>query len=1193
MRPRLAITIPVTIALLATSVLSSSYTSWGRQPLFYRSINLNSIAQPSQGVSVSEAWRAEYTAPGTDQYGRAANGRAEHVAADGQGSVFVTGWSQDFRPEFASSPEPIATIKYDSSGHQQWMSRYGGAGQFDGYTVGIGVDANGNAYVAGALYEANSSNRHGIFVLKYRPNGTLEWATSLADGSDARDMALDDQGDVYVLGTGALFKFDSQGALQWRVFAHGDRDYPEVVDTPVVRVAPTGVYVGVNVLQPAPYGNYSALWIKYLTDGSEEWTRHAFSRDYGFGVTQLTAAALLPSGGIVGIAHAEFQRCCYNDAGNSSTLVEALDSTGTSKWNDAMAPSLPYTQSPDVSPAGVAVDSTNAAFVAANERGNPSRLIKYSASGVVEWTHADATYGYDAPQQNKLGMTADSIGTLYVVGSSRAYGDPCPRKLMKYGPEGTLIWAICLPTMDFPQASLEQNGDIALAGGGPTGYQTVEYRQNAAPLDPARSIVYVAPGHPAVGCPGTAQITVALVGTDGNPYTQRALVDVTSDRGPTDTISGAPAMTSGNFALFAICSPTLGTATISASVNGIALPATATFTFSPPPPPETKRVVVLIQGMNSETDCTNRRFETDTQWIPNLLNGGLSGAPWIARAAGLSNSSAFNLAYYGYFSDNNAFPYCTDPSGTPLYHNSDTCWTIDDQMVDGKLVTGQATQFASFINEIIRKQGPQVQIDILAHSQGATIALYAYNEGLLDTGRINSIISFDGVDGGLDSLQENLVALANRPPLGCGHAFPFEGNYDSASDMSRGSLVSSASAVTQCILQTACPRRHVPLFAMDTQPGGAAGCLNFFGVGGLPKEVNYPGYGDYLAIGGECHGDPWIGERTIPLGGRSASVEKQRLQLYLGCAISNAFGDCETLVGQSQFDVIKPYQQVARVVAVGQNSAKLTIIVQWPGSRVDSTLVSPSGIRYTTNDVGVIRVDSATSREWIVESPEAGNWNVELVGTDVAPLGEDVSIATHVEAATATPTNTPTSTVTTTPTQTPTPSPTLTSTPTATPSATYTPTVTLTFTPTATNTLTPTRTASNTATATNTPTVTQTATEAPTLTSTATRTPSATISPSPTPSLTPSVTGTPTNVEVSPTRTRTAIPSPTEPASDHCMTLRQKFTMVIGVLSHLGSHIGQASYALRFDANHDGLIDLRDLVAIIRRPNCGHRRDHD
>ena len=95
----------------------------------------------------AEQWVQRYNGPGNNgDYGRS-------VAVDGQGNVYVTGWS------FASDTtgDDYATIKYDSAGVEQWVQKYNGPGNGDDHAWPLAVDKQGNVYVTGVSYNGSHS----------------------------------------------------------------------------------------------------------------------------------------------------------------------------------------------------------------------------------------------------------------------------------------------------------------------------------------------------------------------------------------------------------------------------------------------------------------------------------------------------------------------------------------------------------------------------------------------------------------------------------------------------------------------------------------------------------------------------------------------------------------------------------------------------------------------------------------------------------------------------------------------------------------------------------------------------------------------------------------------------------------------------------------------------------------------------
>jgi len=163
--------------------------------------------------SGNQLWVARYNgAPGDFDFGNA-------IAVDDSGNVYVTGFSDDAGFDYA-------TVKYDSSGNQQWVARYNGPASDDDEAYAIAVDASGNVYVTGLSVGLGTQEDYA--TVKYNSSGQQQWVArydgpaSLND--DARAIAVDVSGNAYVTGfsvgsgTGfdyATVKYDSSGQEQW------------------------------------------------------------------------------------------------------------------------------------------------------------------------------------------------------------------------------------------------------------------------------------------------------------------------------------------------------------------------------------------------------------------------------------------------------------------------------------------------------------------------------------------------------------------------------------------------------------------------------------------------------------------------------------------------------------------------------------------------------------------------------------------------------------------------------------------------------------------------------------------------------------------------------------------------------------------------------------------------------------------
>lgn len=279
-------------------------------------------------------WVKGYNSPGNDV------DEATAIAVDRKGNVYVTG-----RSVGSGTGYDYATIRYDKHGNTMWVRRYNGPGNGTDEASALAVDASGNIYITG--HSAGSGIGTDYATIKYNRDGVQQWVARYDGGSyeEARALAVDAAGNVYVTGNNATVKYNSNGIQQW-VAIYGNIG-AEIARA--IAVDPSGnVYVTGDVAT-----------IKYDNTGLQQW------------------AATFPDGG-------EARDLARDDAGN--------------------------------------VYVTGQSFTAAAARDYVT--VKYDPNGILQWEQRyNGTGNWD---DEAVALARDGEGNVYVTGSSTGDGNQPP-----------------------------------------------------------------------------------------------------------------------------------------------------------------------------------------------------------------------------------------------------------------------------------------------------------------------------------------------------------------------------------------------------------------------------------------------------------------------------------------------------------------------------------------------------------------------------------------------------------------------------------------------------------------------------------------------------------------------------------------------------------------------------------------------
>lgn len=173
-------------------------------------------------------WKHRYDGPGNDC------DRGRYIAVDRIGNVYVSGDSYNGDRAKRGTEWDCVTLKYDSHGSLLWRQQFNEVTNFDDVPAGMGLDANGNIYVAGTTRKPD--RRAQVVVMKYRSDGFRLWAVHpppAATGMVTSDIALhsflvEPSGSLFLTGEGEdtdatgrktrdmlTYHYDRHGNLIW------------------------------------------------------------------------------------------------------------------------------------------------------------------------------------------------------------------------------------------------------------------------------------------------------------------------------------------------------------------------------------------------------------------------------------------------------------------------------------------------------------------------------------------------------------------------------------------------------------------------------------------------------------------------------------------------------------------------------------------------------------------------------------------------------------------------------------------------------------------------------------------------------------------------------------------------------------------------------------------------------------------
>jgi uncharacterized delta-60 repeat protein len=355
------------------------------------------------------------------------SGQSKDMVIDNSGNIYVTGVT------YAGSSNDFCTIKYNSSGIQQWTVTFNGSANLGDEASSIALDNQGNVFVTGtANIDYNNTVWTGDYcTIKYNSSGQQQWAKIYSGNTTGRDIpfkvAVDAQGNVLVTGQSYIdaqrnddivtIKYSPDGTQQWLVFHDGTAETPEQDSgRDMVLDSQGNIYIFGHSTKLVTW--YDLFLIKYNSSGAVQFTRD-YSGPYNNTTEYGVAITLDNSGNIY----------CLGELSDGTLAVLKYNSSGVQQWVYIYSSNF-FNNAKDITidPGG------NVLFC--GSAGAKGFITKLNTAGSLVWNNLITGTGGNEIV-NKI--HTDAMGDIYITGKVAAgtYFDLIAEKI---NPAGTTQW---------------------------------------------------------------------------------------------------------------------------------------------------------------------------------------------------------------------------------------------------------------------------------------------------------------------------------------------------------------------------------------------------------------------------------------------------------------------------------------------------------------------------------------------------------------------------------------------------------------------------------------------------------------------------------------------------------------------------------------------------------------------------------
>ncbi len=367
-----------------------------------------------------QLWLDRYTSLGTGA------DVATSIVADDYGYFYVTGFSEQSPAKY-----DFVTIKYNSTGHQDWNQSFDDISNGDDIATSIAVDKYGNVYVTGS--STTSKGYTDIATVAYYSSGTQKWISTVDGSKNYSDVGVAIKVDgnnqnIFVTGYTnyrinstrdiTTIRYNDNGIISWMMTYDdeiGGDDIPSALALDQRGdVFVTGSSEGQKTL-------YDYITLKYAMFEIDQWPLRF---NNGQGNDWLNAMVVDPNGNVI---------LCGTDS--SHFVIVKFDSTGMKKW-------VTHFGSKESNPTSMVTDQSGNIYITGYTNGPSNSLdyatIKVNPDGEILWSVLYNGSGNYNDMASAIAITRQ--GNIYVTGSSYGNGSKADYVTIKYNSQGIEQW---------------------------------------------------------------------------------------------------------------------------------------------------------------------------------------------------------------------------------------------------------------------------------------------------------------------------------------------------------------------------------------------------------------------------------------------------------------------------------------------------------------------------------------------------------------------------------------------------------------------------------------------------------------------------------------------------------------------------------------------------------------------------------